>query len=328
MFNPFKIFFIIPKAIHRWGRKNYQIAFVPIKDKNIHTIYINHYVIFFTITLIVASIFFTVPYFKKRALKKIEIKQLAAINNQYQEKMNAYKKFIRDHEKQFEKYTKEINDIMEILGQKNSKQLWKPSTLNAEDIDSKKKQFYVFKEHELSASYKTPREITRLNELRIKSIITLEHLKDIKGFLHLKQTAISYIPTQWPIIDSKGYKTSAFGIRLSPFSIEGAIKTFHTGVDIAAAPDTPIVAAADGSIIFSGSKEGYGRTIIIQHRFGYQTLYGHNSTNLVRLFQKVKKGQRIALMGKSGRTTGYHIHFEIRISNVPVDPWPYLIIEH
>lgn len=99
----------------------------------------------------------------------------------------------------------------------------------------------------------------------------------------------------------------------------------HKGVDILAATGSPIVAARSGVVIYEGnSMPGYGNMIIIDHGDQYATLYGHNKTNLVRVNQKVKQGETIALVGMTGRATAPHLHFEIRENAVAIDPAPHL----
>lgn len=104
----------------------------------------------------------------------------------------------------------------------------------------------------------------------------------------------------------------------SPFGTRWGKK--HTGIDIAAPRGTPIYAADAGKVSFSGSKGSYGNLIIIDHENGYQTYYAHNSRNLVKQGQRVYKGQKIAEMGSTGRSTGSHLHFEIRKNDTPINP--------
>lgn len=116
----------------------------------------------------------------------------------------------------------------------------------------------------------------------------------------------------WPLC---GRITSKFGLRH---------KRLHKGIDIAAPPGTKIIASADGKVIFSGRQKRYGYVIIINHSDNFQTRYAHLSKPLVRAGEEVKKGQVIGFVGKTGRATGYHLHFEIRIMNEPVDPLLFL----
>jgi len=125
-------------------------------------------------------------------------------------------------------------------------------------------------------------------------------------------------PTLWPVM---GRITSSFGERLDPFNGEGA---FHAGIDIAAQFGTPIRAPADGIVIKAGLGDGYGREIVINHGNGISTLYGHLSGFAVTAGERVRRGQVIGYLGDSGRSTGPHLHYEVRIHDAPVNPHKYL----
>lgn len=124
----------------------------------------------------------------------------------------------------------------------------------------------------------------------------------------------------WPSRSSKRI-TDVFGMRLHP--ILGYYK-MHTGIDIGAAKGTDILAAADGTIIRTASSDGYGNYVMIDHGGGVVTLYAHSSKILVRVGDKVKRGDVIALVGSTGRSTGPHIHFEVRINGNYKDPLQYV----
>ncbi len=126
------------------------------------------------------------------------------------------------------------------------------------------------------------------------------------------------VPTMWPVL---GRLTSSFGERLDPFNGEGA---FHAGLDIAAAYGTPIHAPADGVIAKAGPASGYGREVMIDHGGGITTIYGHLSSFAMVAGQIVKQGQVIGYVGSAGRSTGPHLHYEVRVNNVPVNPHKYL----
>jgi len=114
-----------------------------------------------------------------------------------------------------------------------------------------------------------------------------------------------------------GRFTSGFGYRTNPRT------AFHQGIDIANSKGTPIKATADGTVEFAGTRNGYGLTIIINHGFGYKTLYGHTSEMLVKAGEKVKCGQVIAKMGSTGYSTGSHLHYEVLVNGTNVDPQKY-----
>jgi murein DD-endopeptidase MepM/ murein hydrolase activator NlpD len=115
----------------------------------------------------------------------------------------------------------------------------------------------------------------------------------------------------------RGRLTSRFGFRIDPFTRR---KGYHTGIDIAAPRGTPVHAAQGGRVIFAGPKYGYGNAVIIDHRFGYSTLYGHLDSWSVRRGQRVRSGQVVGRVGSTGRSTGPHVHFEIWLRNRKIDP--------
>ncbi len=125
-------------------------------------------------------------------------------------------------------------------------------------------------------------------------------------------------PTLWPVI---GPITGAFGERIDPFNGEGA---FHSGVDISSTYGQPVIAPADGIVTYADFYNGYGRMLQIDHGNGISTRYGHLSGFAVSDGQTVHKGQVIAYVGLSGRSTGPHLHYEVRIHDTPVNPHKFL----
>lgn len=117
----------------------------------------------------------------------------------------------------------------------------------------------------------------------------------------------------WPV--AGGRLASGFGNRGT---------SFHDGIDISAPIGTPVGAAHDGVVIYSDVLRGYGNVVIVRHAKGFATVYAHNQRNLVRLEERVRRGQVIAYVGDSGRTSGPNLHFEIRHNNVARDPLPFL----
>jgi murein DD-endopeptidase MepM/ murein hydrolase activator NlpD len=126
-------------------------------------------------------------------------------------------------------------------------------------------------------------------------------------------------PSGWPV--RSGYITSKFGYRRHPIYKR---TKFHAGVDFASKRGTPVVATADGVVVFSGWQSGYGRLVEIRHMDGLKTRYAHNQKNLVKEGDMVKKGQAIAKLGSTGRSTGPHVHFEVRKNGKAVNPLKYV----
>jgi murein DD-endopeptidase MepM/ murein hydrolase activator NlpD len=150
-------------------------------------------------------------------------------------------------------------------------------------------------------------------------------IDSVEGRIHslfeLKQDKFFFwasLPSIWP---TRGWITSGYGAVRS----WGGRRRRHEGIDIAGPRGTPIIAPGDGVITFKGYKGGYGRTLIIDHGYGISTLYGHCSKLYVGEGQRVKRGMIIATVGNTGRSTGPHLHYEVRIDGVAADPMPYII---
>jgi murein DD-endopeptidase MepM/ murein hydrolase activator NlpD len=131
--------------------------------------------------------------------------------------------------------------------------------------------------------------------------------------------ASNYMPSIWPVM---GPLSSGFGGRHNPFG--GAGYEFHKGQDIAAQWGTPVIATADGVVVSACWHKGYGNGIYIDHGNGIETRYGHLSRIDVTEGQQIKRGQQIGLVGSTGRSTGPHLHYEVRINGEAINPLPYL----
>jgi murein DD-endopeptidase MepM/ murein hydrolase activator NlpD len=125
-------------------------------------------------------------------------------------------------------------------------------------------------------------------------------------------------PSLWPV---QGRLTSFFGQRTDPFNGEGS---FHPGIDISVPVGTPVLATAGGIVKFADTFAGYGRLVVIEHGNGLETYYGHLSSFTVVVGQRISRGETIAFSGRTGRATSPHVHYEVRISGAPVNPYPYL----
>jgi len=128
----------------------------------------------------------------------------------------------------------------------------------------------------------------------------------------------TYTPAIWPVL---GHITDSFGERLDPFSGEGA---FHTGVDVASDYGAPVHVTGDGVVISAENHVGYGRVVVVDHGFGITTWYAHLSSFATIAGSRVKRGQVVGYCGISGRSTGPHVHYEVRMNNAPVNPWRYM----
>lgn len=161
---------------------------------------------------------------------------------------------------------------------------------------------------------------TQQNIEQIKESIpeTEDSLKDLERKVQLQRAKDAATPSLWP---TSGGITSYFGYRRSPF---GNSREFHSGIDIGAGHGTPVYATAGGVVRMAGYNGGYGNVIFIDHGFGMSTVYAHLNRMNVKVGQQVAKGQLIGQVGSTGRTTGPHLHYEVRVGGVAVDPTKYL----
>jgi len=141
----------------------------------------------------------------------------------------------------------------------------------------------------------------------------------LQDYLQKKQTVLNFTPSIMPV---RGWISSRYGYRVSPFT---GRREFHKGVDIVNRRGTPVVATADGRVKFAGYNGGYGRMVVIDHGIGLATKYGHLSKIYVKIGDRVVRGQKIGLVGNSGRSTGPHLHYEVVVNGQSVNPVNYFV---
>ncbi len=291
------------------GKDKLTVMLIPHSEKKIFNFQISLFTIFFLVVIlsgIVVTFFITTSRY---TLTKKEIEKLI---NAQEGNINALKIFqeeIITLDKSVLEYKNEIKDIIKLLGASQSENIFGvggPETeiRNISEIMGLRNR----------ASYETELEtLKRINE----DIIASERvLQNFKKFLAAREEIIQKIPNNWPIIGG-GFITSGFGMRRSPYTGKLAM---HQGVDISWWPGAPIRATADGVVVFAGMKGGYGRTIQIQHDYGFQTLYAHCSSLTSYEGKEVNKGDIVGFLGRTGRATGFHLHYEVRIGTKAVDP--------
>ncbi len=170
-----------------------------------------------------------------------------------------------------------------------------------------------------SGSAQVPELAQALDALEGQLADRERQLTVLESLMSTRQLGERILPGGLPVIG--GWISSHFGFRSDPINGHTA---FHKGVDIAAEPGSRVIATGPGVVSFAGFKTGYGNVVEITHPTGYVTLYGHNARNLVREGDTVGKGQAIAVIGSTGRSTGTHVHFEVERNGRPVNPTPYL----
>jgi len=160
---------------------------------------------------------------------------------------------------------------------------------------------------------------SNLKHLTTQAKIKTISFQELDHFFKNQKSFLQATPSIWP---TRGWVTSGFGYRKSPFT---GLREKHEGWDIGSRSGSAILATADGLVSVAGRERGYGKLVEIDHGYGVVTRYGHNSKNLVKVGSRVKRGQLIALVGNTGRSTGPHLHYEVLLNNVPANPKNYIL---
>ncbi len=272
-------------------------------------------IIFLTVT---AGIFF--DYFNlKITFNKKEIEK--TISNQSNE--------ILSQRKQIQKFAKEINILKSNLVKLNKFEKKIRIIANINNPSEKDNLFGVGGSIPEDLDAKLPltekhnslmREMhEQARELSLASVSQEKVFESLINDLKRKRNLLSSTPSIWP---AKGWLSSGFGYRISPFT---GLREFHKGLDISSREGTKIVATADGVVTFAGRNGFYGNMIKIDHGHGMMTRYGHLEKMLKKRGDAVKRGDVIGLMGNTGRSTGPHVHYEVFLNGIPVNPKKYIL---
>lgn len=161
--------------------------------------------------------------------------------------------------------------------------------------------------------------LDRIKGIQDVSSLQAREMQKILNELSQQKSLLNSIPSFAPV---DGWIASGFGYRISPFTGD---RGMHSGIDIASPIGTPILVPADGVVIFEGKKDGYGNFVMVAHGYGIVSRYGHNAENLVKIGQRVRRGEQIATVGMSGRTTGPHVHYEVVVNGKTLNPQKFIL---
>lgn len=159
----------------------------------------------------------------------------------------------------------------------------------------------------------------RLGSLETEAVRQEASLRELQEYFDDQKSLLASTPSIWP---THGWVTSDFGLRLDPYSAD---REMHSGMDIASPPGQTVIAPSDGTVVFNGTEGGYGKVLVIDHGYGVKTRYGHLSEVFVRLGEHVKRGQKVAAVGNTGRSTGPHLHYEVRVNGIAENPRKFII---
>lgn len=159
----------------------------------------------------------------------------------------------------------------------------------------------------------------RLDSLVDQAARNERSLAELQRYFEDQKSLLASMPSIWP---ARGWVTSDFGTRLDPYT---AKRVMHRGMDIANRHGAPVIAPADGTVVFAGVEGAYGKVIVLDHGFGIKTRYAHLSEFMVERGENVKRGQRIGSIGNTGRSTGPHLHYEVRVNGIPENPRKFIL---
>ncbi|MDJ0914037.1 MAG: peptidoglycan DD-metalloendopeptidase family protein [Desulfobacterales bacterium] len=209
-------------------------------------------------------------------------------------------------------FEKKIRTIANIEQSENESNLFGIGGSIPEDLDAnielvKKHNSLIREMHE------------QVGQLEFAASTQKKGFESLLKYLQDQRNLLAATPAVRP---TRGWVTSRFGYRISPFT---GRREFHKGLDIATRKGTPIIATADGVVTYAGNKGLLGKTLVIDHGHGMVTRYGHCDKLLKKAGTRVKRGDSIATIGNTGRSTGSHVHYEVRLNGVPVNPEKYIL---
>jgi murein DD-endopeptidase MepM/ murein hydrolase activator NlpD len=159
----------------------------------------------------------------------------------------------------------------------------------------------------------------RLGSLEAEAARQEQSLRELQEYFDDQRSLLASTPSIWP---TRGWVTSDFGTRLDPYSAD---RQMHEGLDVATPHGQPVQSPSDGVVVFSGVEGGYGKVLVIDHGYGVKTRYGHLSEVLVKLGDRVKRGDKVAAVGNTGKSTGPHLHYEVRVNGIPENPRKFIL---
>lgn len=301
-------------------RKRYfTIMIVPHSEEATYSFRLPLFVGQLIVALIAAGMvaFFVLAYVYRNALQDAEeLRILRQANQAQQDEINAFANQIQQILEQVAEMEKIIEKILEWAGKVGIEQKTQSrDTGSRSGTSTEETRLYSSR-----SDHDRVLERVAVNLSFLQSVVPekAETLEMLRGEVDEYLRRLAATPSIWP---TRGRVTSGFGMRRDPF---GRGSKFHHGIDIAGAYGTPVYATASGQVINASYRGGFGNLVIIRHGYGFETYYAHLSGFAVSTGQWVKRGQVIGYMGRSGTATGPHLHYEVHVNGVAVNPYRYL----
>lgn len=259
---------------------------------------------------------------QQQEISQQEIQRLLSVNSTQKTEIEKLMKSSSDLQKQLAENSKMLEEVKRAVGIKTASET-PSSTEESSDISFSGSDSLTA---ELLKSHVKIDLSDDIHELEFSFLSLNKEIEaqrqEIEASVDPIKARVTYLLAKPSIYPVAAAITCGFGYRKNPFTSRGS--EFHSGIDFGASYGATVAATGDGVVMFSGWHAGYGRTVIISHGYGLTTLYGHNSKLLVKQGDKVKKGTPVSKVGNTGRSTGTHLHYEVRLNGKSVNPAKYL----
>ncbi|MGZ3525935.1 MAG: peptidoglycan DD-metalloendopeptidase family protein, partial [Thermodesulfobacteriota bacterium] len=263
---------------------------------------------------LLSTIFFFCDYIQVRK-KSFELSQLRQETESQRSQIHFFSSKIEDMEKQLSKL-KDFDKRIRIIANLEKGQETSPNMGMGGASPSDVREKLKAEKDDKGLAQQMRSDIDRLKS---EATSQEESLSELEKLLQTKREMLASTPSIWPV---QGWVTSGFGFRTNPFT---GLNQMHEGLDISNRLGTPIIAPANGIVSDTGNDYGHGNVVVISHGFGITSRYNHLSKIYVKAGQKVKRGDKIAEIGLTGKTTGPHLHYEVRVNGIPVNPVRYIL---
>ncbi len=289
--------------IHQKGSQKLTLMIVPHSEKRIINIQISNYIMFFFSLILIVVVISSVIAISNNQQTQRQLIFLKTQSEYNKALITEYKKAIDSFSRRFTSFKIDIGKVIK-KEEENKREI--------KNIEIGKEQY----------SKNLPRELNELEKLKNELQVLENDIYRVGIFKSSYEKLLKEIPSQYPLA-MKAFISSFFGYRKDP--VYTWTREFHQGIDMVVVPGTPVLAAANGVVKFAGWMGGYGWMIEIEHKYGFSTRYAHLMGFNYGIFPgaTVSRGQTIGYVGSTGKSTGYHLHFEVRVGGQPIDPLPF-----
>lgn len=310
------------------AKRFYTILILPDATSKIRKFYITHknvkilgYVAGFVLVVFIALSFLMVHL----GAKSVELKKLRTENREQKQQLQIFSTKVENLErtmvrlKEFDQKLRVITDLDRPSASGGAKQVTMETPLVGVGGPAEQDKDPLSRAMQAERSAISERMNQSIDRLQNEVKDQEKSFQEIRTFLEDRKSSLASTPTIWPV---RGFLTSGFGWRNSPYTNR---RQMHEGIDIATRRGTPVRTTAHGIVVGSAFMGGNGLTVLVDHGFGYRTQYSHLQSAAVRVGQRLQRGDLVGYVGTSGVTTGPHLHYEVHVNGVPVNPARYLL---